>query len=386
MTDTSEEVGTAVRAGIRDFMEAAVSFERVREADEASEPLLVEYRKLASAGWLHVGGPTARGGDGSFSNLVSVLEEVAYKSYCLASLVGRTVAYAVPVIDEWGTEDARSRYVAALMNGEVLMSLAMSEPDFGSDAGGIQLRGKVGSGSLRLNGEKIYCSGGLFADFFLVTVRTDPGTDDRTGITAVLVDRDTPGVTVRPIPAMGLRSNAFSSITFDNVDIDFSQVLGEVNEGWSVISAHLVRERIGLAAKCLGSMRHVFEIATKYSRERVQFGKTLASMPTIRELVASMALDMHNSRLSTYHAATMYQQGKPSRASSTMAKLQASEAYFRASDRAMQILGGFGYTNEAHVERHFRDSRALRIGGGTSEILRIALGSMVAKGQWVPTD
>lgn len=370
------------RKALRAFVTREVPSERAREADRDLEPLLPEYRKVGANGWLSVGAPEDLGGSGDFIDVVTMLEELSYGSYPLASQVGRTVAYAVPVLTEWGSPAARERYLPGLLAGKTMLSLAMTEPDTGSDAGGITTRAEVSSDKLRVSGEKIYSSGGMFADVFLVTVRTDPASEGKQGVSVVLVDADTPGVSRSVIPAMGMRSNAFASVRFDDVVVSRDMLLGELNDGWPVLTGHLERERINIAAKCLGAMRSVLDTAARHSTDRVQFGRTLAKMPVIRHKFADMAMDLYTARLATYRAAGLYARGLPCRAEAFMCKVHATEAYHRMADHGLQIMGALGYTTEANMERHFRDSRSGRIGGGTSEILRTSIGAMVAAGAW----
>ena len=370
------------REAVRSFVAKEIAPERARQADRDLEPLLAEYRRVGANGWLSVGAPEELGGGGDFVDVVTMLEELSYGSYPLASQVGRTVAYAVPVLTEWGTPEARERYLPGLLAGETILSLAMTEPDTGSDAAGITTRAEAGPDGFRVTGEKIYSSGGMFADVFLVTVRTVPGTTDKEGVSVLLVDADTPGVTRSVIPAMGMRSNAFAAVRFDDVVVPADRLLGTLHDGWPVLTGHLERERINIAAKCLGAMRNVLDIAARYSTERVQFGRTLAKMPVIRHKFADMAMDLYTARLATYRAAGLYARGLPCRAEAFMCKVHTTEAYHRMADHGLQVMGALGYTTEADMERHFRDSRSGRIGGGTSEILRTSIGAMVAAGAW----
>lgn len=370
------------RQAVRSFAANEVSAERAREADRTAEPLLREYRQVGKQGWLGVGGPAAYGGAGDFIDAVVLLEELSYGSYPLASLVGRTIAYAVPVVSEWAPQPVQERYLPGLIAGDIILSLAMTEPDTGSDAAGIKTRAERDGDDYVISGEKIYCSGGKFADLFMVTVRTDPRSTGKEGVSTILVDADTPGISVSVIPAMGMRSNAFAAVRFDQVRVPAQHLLGKLNQGWDVLTGHLERERINIAAKCLGAMRNVLDLAARYSNQRVQFGRPLAKMPVIRHKLAEMAMSLYTSKLATYRAASLYARQLPCRAEAFMAKVHTTENYHRMADHGLQIMGALGYTTEADMERHFRDSRSGRIGGGTSEILRTSIGGMVAAGAW----
>jgi acyl-CoA dehydrogenase len=370
------------RAAIRDFVTREVSRDRVRAADQAARPPLDLYRQVGVAGWLTVGLTELHGGSGTFVDVAILLEELARGSYALASLVSRTIAYANPLLAEHGTSDQRDRYLPLLTSGEFLLSVAMTEPDTGSDAAAITTRAEAVGDELIVTGRKIYSSGAVVADRLLVSVRTDPATVGRDGISLVLVDPRARGVELTPIGFMGNRANPVAEIAFDSVRVPLTDLVGSLGGGWSILTSHLERERISMAAKCVGAMQAVMRDATDWANTRVQFGRPLSKLPVIRHKLADMTSDIYLARLATYHAAGRYTAGDACRLEAFIAKVTATEAYQRTADHALQIMGAFGYSTAADVERHFRDSRSGRIGGGTSEILRTAIGAMAAERQW----
>lgn len=370
-----------LRDTIRSFIRKSVDPAKVMAFDHDRKPLLDEYRAIAKNGWLCIGGAPQFGGVGNFVDVVILLEEVSKGSHALSCVVGRTVSYACPTIDQWGSPRLKEKYIPGLMAGNVILSVAMTEPSTGSDAAGITTRAEKSAGGFRINGEKIYSSGAEFADIFLVSTRTG-APSEKGGVTTFIVDRHSPGITITPIDALGHHSNAFGAVHFDNVLVPEENILGPFNGGWSVLNAHLERERINIAAKALGGMDASLKEATDFANARIQFGKPIATFQAIRHKLADMATDLHLSRLITYDAAAKYASGKKCRFEAFSAKVFATEAYIRVANHGLQIMGAHGYTARGHAERHVRDSRAGPIGGGTSEIMRNSIGKMVAEDTW----
>jgi len=370
-----------LRDMVRNFAQRSVDPRRVLEMDAAAKPLLEEYREIGRNGWLAAGGPEAFGGAGSFVDVVILMEEIAKRSLSLSSLVGRTVSYACPTISQWGSRELQEKFIPGLMAGEILLSVTMTEPSTGSDAAGIKTRARRVDGGYVLTGEKLYSSGAGFADIFLVSART--GADSaKGGVSVFIVDRNSPGITVSEIHALGQHSNAFASVNYNEVFVPEMNLLGELDGGWNVLSAHLERERISICAKTIGAMHAVLDEATRFAQQRIQFGKPIAAYQAIRHKLSDMATDLYLSRLATYDAAGKYSRGEECKFEAFAGKVFVTEAYQRLASHGVQIMGAQGYTTEAGMERHFRDSKSGTIGGGTSEILRNSIGKMVAAGSW----
>ena len=267
------------------------------------------------------------------------------------------------------------RWLLPTVRGERTCSVAITEPEAGSDAAGIKTSARRTAGGWRLSGGKHFISDGLFSDFFLVSALTESGPGSR-GISIFLVDKKQPGVSVgRDQPMMGLRGTSHVELAFDEVDLGPENLLGEEGGGLRLIFETLGRIRLAhIGARAVGKAARALSMMTDHARERKQFGQQIGEFQLVQQMLADSAMDVEGARLMVLRAAWELDQGGDARARIAMVKVAAAEALNRVADRAVQVHGGLGYCKDLAIERLYRDARIFRIYDGTSEIHRLSIG------------
>lgn len=272
------------------------------------------------------------------------------------------------------TPEQRERYLFPAVRGEKMDALAMTEPDAGSDVRGMKCSAQRHGGDWVINGSKHFISGAEHADFFIVFVATgveDTGKGPKKRITTFLVDRGTPGFSVREgYQSVSHRGYKNYILEFDNCRLPDAQVLGSVDGGFDVMNDWLYATRLTVAAFCIGRARRCFDHALTYAAERQQFGQAIAKFQGVSFQIADMITEIDAADLLTLSAAWRLDQGLPANREIASAKLYASEMLGRVTDRALQIFGGMGLMSDFPIERFWRDARVERIWDGTSEIQR----------------
>lgn len=281
------------------------------------------------------------------------------------------------------TPEQRDRYLIPYANGEMLSALAASEAEAGSDIGGIRMRAERSGDGWLLNGSKMWISMSNRADFFIVITVTDREKGKRGGMTAFIVDRDTPGVSVgKPLPVIGTIANDLAyELHFDNVVLPDQQVLGEVGEAFIPLQNRFGVRRLELGAKCVGLADRLLEMMIEYANNRSTFGELLASRQSVQWWIADATSELHSVRLMVYHAAWKADNGsKNIRLESSMVKVRATEMLSKVADMAIQLHGAMGLSKEMPIEMIYRTARVLRIVEGPSEVHRWLVGREVLKG------
>jgi alkylation response protein AidB-like acyl-CoA dehydrogenase len=280
------------------------------------------------------------------------------------------------------TEDQKQRYLFPTLRGEKKGCFALTEPSGGSDpARAIRTRAQLDGDEWVLNGSKLYISGADRADFALVFARTsdDPG---RNGVTAFIVDTDTPGFDVLRV-VHTLRSTHYATeIRFNEMRVPCENVLGEVNRGFAIANDRLSRQRIPYAAGCLGVAIKAQQMAIEWAKSRETFGGPLADKQAIQWMIVDNEIDIRHARFCILDAAQRADRGERFRTEAAMAKLVASEASGRVVDRSMQIHGGLGMTKDLPLERWYRELRIRRIGEGPSEVQRLIMAREILGGSF----
>ncbi len=363
----------------RAIQETARAFARERVAPVAAENDRASrfphdlVRGLGELGLLAVNVPEEHGGSGAGAVAYALaLMEIAAAD-CATAITMAVTNMVSETISRFGTPEQRARHLPGLAQGRAPGSFALSEPHSGSDAAALRARAVPRTGGWVLEGEKQWVTSGDVAGVVIVWARTDagPGT---AGITAFLVERGTPGLSIgRHEEKMGLRASSTVSLVLDGCDLPDSARLGGVGDGFRIALDALDGGRIGVASQATGTIRAALEASARYAKERTAFGVPIAEHEAIRFMLADLATDHEASRLLTLRAAAEKEAGRPFTRAASMAKLFASEAAQRAVSRAVQIHGGYGYTDEFPVERLFRDARVQTIYEGTSEIQRLVI-------------
>lgn len=353
---------------------------RAAELDAAGGFPRESLAEAASLGLLGINVPERLGGveAGAVAYVLAVIE---LARACAGTTVAMTVSNMVAeVITKFGSEDQQQEHVPRLCSGEyVVGGFALSEAGAGSDPAGMRTRATRTDRGWVLSGQKLWITSGTDAGLFVVWARTSdaPGAQ---GISAFLVRGDAPGlVRGKPEHKTGQHASTTTPLEFNDVELGPEALLGEEGKGFRVAMMALDGGRIGIAGLALGCGLAATDFARDYAGERQQFGRPIADYQAIQWMLADSATELEAARLLTLRAAWLKEQGRPFTQEASMAKLAASERSWAACDRAVQILGGYGYTREFPVERYLRDVRVTRIFEGTSEIQRIVISRDIAR-------
>lgn len=321
---------------------------------------------------------TEYGGQGADAVTTGVaLEALAYGGHdagLLLSLGAHLTIGSLP-IDLHGTEEQKARYLPKLTTGEWIGAFGVTEPDTGSDTASIKSRGVREGDEWVLNGTKTFITNGPICDVFTVVVRTNPSSGPGQGMTAFILDRDTPGLTVgKHLDKMGNRSSPTSEMIMEDVRVPDSQRLGDEGSAlWKIAFECFDWERTVMIASGIGGMQAGLERCIAYAKEREAFGKPIAHFQAIAHKLAEMKIRLETSRMTLRHAAWLKDQGKPHMVEASIAKAYVAECAIKNAEEAIQIHGGWGYIKDFPVERGWRDAKLSSIGGGTTEIQKLII-------------
>jgi alkylation response protein AidB-like acyl-CoA dehydrogenase len=373
MTFEPDEVQAAVAATARSFARERIA--PAAAGNDRRERFPEELvRGLGELGLLAMNVPAVHGGSeaGTVAYALALMEIAA--ADCATATIAAVTNMVGEIIARFGTEAQKARHLPRLASAEwPAGAFALSEPQAGSDAAALSTRAVRRGDRWVIDGAKQWVTSGDVAGVLVVFARTGPGAG-AAGITAFLVERRTPGLSVgRREEKMGIRASGTVSLALEGCEVPDQARLGAVGEGFSIALAALDGGRIGIAAQAAGTIAAALEASVRYARERRAFGVPIAEHQAIRFLLADMATDRDAARLLTLRAAALKEAGRPFGREAAMAKLLASEAAQRAVSRAVQIHGGYGYVGDFPVERLFRDARVQTLYEGTSEIQRLVI-------------
>jgi len=354
---------------LRDFLAGEAPAERVRRDDEAHNPPTDLLEKMGALGYLSVGLPEEWGGAGGLMEIVHLMVEVGRAYLGLGHLVGRTI-YAQQLLLHFGTAAQQQEWIPRLRAGSAVFCVAITEPDAGSDAASVRTQAVRDGDDYVINGQKLYSSSMGYADIALVLTRTSTESRKQRGLTTFLVDPKSPGIEARRLEMLGDWTTGTYETFLTDVRVSANMAVGEIGDGWRVISGHLTRERLIMAARAIGATQALLDEATGYVRMRKQFGHAIADFQVIRHRLADMYIQLRVARSALFDVASQATGGEAVATDAAAIKIYASEMYVQAANNAMQMMGGYGYTRESDVQRHLRDARVYVVGGGSSEVLR----------------
>jgi hypothetical protein len=330
--------------------------------------------RLAELGFLAAALPEEHGGMGL--DLVSyslVVEELGRADSNVRGIVSVSNGLYGKSVARWGTEEQRAALLPGLASGEELGCYALTEPGAGSDPGGLETRAERAGDGWVLSGQKIFITLGSWAAWALVFART--GEAGPRGITCFVVPTSADGFEARPIKGkLGLRAQDTAELFLDGVRVGGDAVLGEVGGGFKVAMSALDHGRISLASGCVGIAQGCLDASVAYTKERRQFGRSVASFQLVQELLADIAVETEAARLLVRRAAWVADQGQRHTVEASYAKYFASEVAVRAANAAVQAHGGYGYVDEYPVGKYLRDARVTTLYEGTSQIQKLLIG------------
>lgn len=366
-----------LRTSIRSFVEAELA-PHAEEWEEAGDFPDWVFSRMGDVGFLGVAYPEEFGGGGGdyLCNIVLAEEMTRSGSGSVAMAVAVQTDMAVPPVLKFGTEEQKQRYLPDALAGKKIFCLGISEPDAGSDVAAIATRAEKADGGWVVNGRKTFITNGRRAHVMTLVART--GTDDGHGaLSLFLVDTDTPGFKVeRVLDKVGMRSSDTAEISFTDMFLPDHALLGDEGAGFYNISWELQGERLIGAAGAVAGAQRLFEATKEYASQRHTFGRPIVAYQAIRHSLAEMATAIEGARQVVYETAWRIAQGEYPVREVSIAKLVSAQVAWEVADKCMQVFGGHGYSMDLPVQRAWRDTRLIRIGGGTDEVMREVIGRM----------
>ncbi len=352
-----------------------------REMDEKEEFSMELLREMQSCGFFGIPFSEEYGGAGcDVLSYVLCMEEMSKVDASTGITLSVHTSLCASSISEFGTEEQKQKFLRPLADGSKIGCFGLTEPGAGSDAAGARTVAVKDGDEYVITGNKIFTTNSGFADIFLVFALTDKAAGTK-GMSAFLVEKGTPGLTVTPdIPRMGIRAASNAEVVYEDVRVPAANLLGGEGKGFKIAMKALDGGRIGIAAQAVGIAQGAINEAIRYVKERVQFGKPIAAFQNTQFKLAEMQTQIDAARLMTYRAAVAKDKGENYSVYAAMAKLMASDVANNVTRGCVQLFGGYGYAREYTVERMMRDAKITEIYEGTSEIMKMVIsGSMNLK-------
>jgi alkylation response protein AidB-like acyl-CoA dehydrogenase len=364
-----------LRKSIRKFVETELA-PHALEWEEAAYFADWVFPRMGELGFLGLHYPVEYGGQGGdyFSSVVLSEEMARSRAGGLGMAVAVQTDMATPPILKFGTEEQKERYLVPAIKGEKVACLGITEPDAGSDVQNVQTWARRDGDDWIINGSKMFITNGIRADFITLVARTDRGRGFE-GVTLFLVDTDTPGfVKSRKLEKVGMLASDTAELAFEDMRVPGDAVLGEVGQGFYNIMWELQGERMIGAAGAIAGAQLTFDATLEYAKQRMAFGKPIGQQQVIKHMLVDMAVKIELAREYNYSIAQRFGEGEYPVKEISIAKLVSGQVAHEIADTAMQIWGGAGYMADNPVQRAWRDTRLIRIGAGTDEIMKEVIG------------
>jgi short-chain 2-methylacyl-CoA dehydrogenase len=345
----------------------------VRAMDEAAKLDSALLKECFDLGLMGIEVPEAFGGqEGSFFQSIVAIESLAEVDPALSVIVDVQNTLINNAVRQWGTADQQQRWLKKLST-DTVGSYCLSEAGSGSDAFSLSARAEAIEGGWKLNGRKLWITNAQEAGLFLVFANANPEAGHR-GITCFVVERDRPGLRVgRKEDKMGIRASSTCEVLLDDCVVPPENVLGEAGKGYKLAIETLNEGRIGIGAQMVGLAAGALKASVDYAKQRKQFGRPIGEFQGVQFELAEMATDLEAARLMVYNAARLRDAGKPFVTEAAMAKYMASRVAERNASRAVEVLGGVGFTRDYPVEKFYRDAKIGQIYEGTSNMQRVVI-------------
>ncbi len=377
--ETFEALLDSVRRFVRERLVPAEA--QVAETDEIPEDIVQEMREMGLFG-LTI--PEAYGGlELTMEEESRLLFELCRTSPAFRSVIGTTVGIGSQGILMDGTPEQKAYYLPKLATGELSASFALTEPDVGSDAASLRTTAIKDGDHYVVNGTKRYITNAPHSKIFTLMARTNPADKGAGGVSAFIVDANTPGITLGKIDKkMGQRGAHTCDVIFDNVRVPAANIIGgpaQEGKGFKTAMKVLEKGRIHVAAVCVGVAQRILDDALRYAVERKQFGQPIADFQLVQAMLADSKAELYTAECMILDAARKRDEGLNVTTEASCSKMFASEMCGRVADRAVQILGGAGYLSEYGIERFYRDVRLFRLYEGTTQIQQIIIARNMAR-------
>jgi alkylation response protein AidB-like acyl-CoA dehydrogenase len=368
-----------LQANLHDFAEKELVPAASRIDREAAFPA-AEINKMAKLGLFGLTIPEKYGGSGKgLTELCIAVEELARASAAIDNYLRISLSLAIVPVIEYGTEAQKKKYLPPHAGGEKMACFALTEAEAGSDPSAMATTAARRKGGYIINGNKLFISIGDRAGIVIVFATVDKALGHK-GITAFVMDKDNPGITIgKKEDKLGMRGLSSNELIFADCYVSEANRLGEEGQGLRIALDALDESRVTVGAEAVGISRAAYEAALQYAKERQQFRQPIANFQGIQWMLADMATQIDAARLLTYRAAYLHDQGRPYLKEAAMAKVFASEMSGFVTGKALQIHGGYGYTKNYPMERYFRDAKITEIYEGTSEIMRMTIARSILK-------
>jgi acyl-CoA dehydrogenase len=341
--------------------------------DEVAQMPLEILEKAWSLGLVNTCIPSEYGGNGfSAIDAMIITEALAYGCMGMNTAIMANDLALLPIVIG-GSDEQKKKFLTPFTQSYKIAAFCLTEPGNGSDAGGLKTTIKEDGDDVVINGNKMWITNAGYADLFVVYTTMDPALKHK-GITAVVVEKGTPGIEIgKKEDKMGHRCSDTRAITFNNVRVPKSNVLGGMGKGWSIAMKTLDHSRPMVAASAVGGAQCAYEHSVKYAKERIQFGVPLSSHQAIQFMISDMAMKIEAARLLVHKAAWLLDNGQPNTSLASYAKAFAADSCMQIATDAVQIYGGYGYSKEYPVEKIMRDAKLIQVYEGTSQIQRMVI-------------
>ena len=368
-----------LKTAARDFLSKECPKAMVKEMaqDERGYPPEL-WHKITELGWPGLVFPEHYGGSGGgFLDLTVLVEEMGRA--CLPVPFFSTVVLAGLFILNAGSEEQKQDLLTRVTQGEVILTLALTEPTAGYDAASVEVEAADDNGDYIINGTKLFIPDAHIADYLICIARTEKGAVPEEGITAFLMDAKSPGISCTVLKAIA--GDKLCEVVFDNVRVPHKNIVGELNQGWAPVAKTLQQATVAKCAEMVGGAQQVLEMSAEYTKERIVFGRQLGSFPVIQHHIANMMIDVDSCRFLTYEAAWKLSEGLSCEVETHMAKAWASEAYQRVAALGQQIFGGVGFIQDHDMPLYFRRAKAAESILGDSYYHREQLAQLLTRAE-----
>ncbi len=380
MDFTFTEEQEAFRQTIRTFVKRETTRELDRQLEKEGRFPFELVDGMVETGLLGLPFPEQYGGaGGDVMDFIIAAEELAYGSEAACAIFLGPVFFAGEMINLNGSDSQKQKYLPLIAQGKLRGAFALTEPDAGSDASAITTSATSDGDFFVINGQKTMISGADIADFIMTCTKTDKDCRPYEGISIFMVPRNAEGLTIRKLDKLGNNIISTCELVYEDVRVHKDSIMGGpdgLNKGWWHMVSSLDVERIMIGAVYTAISQRAYDDALAYAKQRKQFGRRISQYQMIQQLLADMLVEIRASRLLTYHAAWLKQQGQPCSLECSIAKIHATETARKVTIDGMQVLGGYGYMMEHDMQRYVRNALLGTIGGGTNQIQRLIIASL----------